>query len=166
MLSIIWRVWKLDLFPVSVVEVNRDSYLLGPLEGVTQWRKHAEFSKYYVQRDLRLWTWVKIQVMFIGIYCCQNCLYLCMTDFILRIYVAVTNNLEPSTVIACACMWACAYACMRTLCVCVWVCVCAHACEWVCMCEWQIFIHIDHGILKYCHFSQICFESKNTMKGM
>jgi hypothetical protein len=162
MLSIIWRVWKLDLFPVSVVEVMRDSYLLDPLEGVTQWRKHAKFSKCCVQRDLRLWTLVKIQVMFIGIYYCQKCLYLYMTDFILWIYVAVTNNLQPSTVIACACMWACAYTCMRTLC------ICACACEWVCVCvcEWQIFIHIEHDILKYCHFSQICFESKNTMKSL
>lgn len=119
MLSIIWRVWKLELLPVSDVEVMRDSYLLGPLERTTQWRKHSEFPRCCVQRDLRLWTLFKIQVMFIGIYCCQKCLYLRMTDFILRIYVAVTNNLEPSTVIACACMWACAYVCMHTLCVCV-----------------------------------------------
>jgi len=76
-------------------------------ERATQWRKHAEFPKCCVQRHLRLWTLFKIQVTFIGIYCCQKCLYLGMTDFILRIYVAVTNNLELSTVIACACMWAC-----------------------------------------------------------
>jgi len=129
MLSINWRVWKLDLFPVSGVEVMRDSYLLCPLEGATQWRKYAEFPKFCVQRDLRLWTLFKIQVMFIGIYCCQKYLFLGMTDFILRVYVAVTNNREPSIVIACACMWAYAYACMHTLC----VCVCMHVSECACV---------------------------------
>ena len=162
MLSIIWRVWKLELFPVSGVEVMRDSYLLGPLEGATQWRKHAEFPKCCVQRDLRLWTLFEIQVMYIGIYCCQKCLYLGMTDFILRIYVAVTNSLAPSTVIACACMWAYAYACMHIL----YVCVCARACMWVSVHVWLTDIHSHWGW----HCEVVTFYkfvlNQKTMKSM
>jgi hypothetical protein len=64
----------------------------------------------------------------------------------------------------------CHCLCMHVgICICVhayFVCLCAHACEWVCMCEWQIFIHIEDDILKYCHFSQIWFPSNNTMKSM
>lgn len=153
MLSIIWRVWKLDLFPMSGVEVMRDSYLFGPLEGDTHWRKHAEFPKYCVQRYLRLWTLFKIQVMFIGIYCCQKCLYLGMTTFYSADLCCCD---QQSGTFHCHCL------CMHVgICVCMhayFVCVCAHACEWVCMCEWQIFIHIEGDILKYCHFSQICLE--------
>ena len=48
----------------------------------------------------------------------------------------------------------CHCLCMHVgICICVhayFVCVCVHACEWVCMCEWQIFIHIEDDILKYC----------------